>query len=202
MPTPAPEPPQESFRPTPLPEPAPDQPAAATPDGTPAEPSPRDELELPFDDAAAPPAESPMPPADEIPPQPAENAVEEAPAAPPQPPDTPEATEPAPELPPSEKPVDELDDLFNDSTQGSSGATNGVELARLKPRHWQDNTGRYSCQGRLVHIMPNAVRILKQNGKMSTVPLARLSQQDLRFVHAQADAAAARQAQSARAARL
>jgi hypothetical protein len=74
-------------------------------------------------------------------------------------------------------------------------------LASAELRTWVDNTGDYSCRGRLVRFMEGKVRILKDNGRTTTVPLARLSASDLEFVNRQASAheaeAAERVAESA-----
>jgi hypothetical protein len=61
-------------------------------------------------------------------------------------------------------------------------------LASSELRIWVDNTGKYSCRGRLVRFMDNQVRLLKENGRTSTVRLARLSTNDLQFVQRQASA--------------
>jgi hypothetical protein len=61
-------------------------------------------------------------------------------------------------------------------------------LASSEMRTWVDNTGRYSCQGRLVRFMDGYVRLVKDNGRMTTVPLYRLSANDLAFVNRQASA--------------
>ncbi len=56
-------------------------------------------------------------------------------------------------------------------------------------RLWTDNTGKYRVRGRLVVVGPTHVRILKENGKFTTVPYGRLSQADLAFVKRHANAA-------------
>lgn len=45
-------------------------------------------------------------------------------------------------------------------------------------RTWQDDTGRFSTEGRLVEIRAGSVRILKANGRHTTVPMERLSAGD------------------------
>ncbi len=50
-------------------------------------------------------------------------------------------------------------------------------------RTWQDDTGDYQVRGKLVKIMPDKVRLLKDTGKYTTVPMDRLSQADLEYVH-------------------
>jgi hypothetical protein len=66
-------------------------------------------------------------------------------------------------------------------------------LASDQLREWVDNTGRYSTRGRLIQFVDGAVRLLKENGRTTTVPLVRLSQNDLEFVHRQAGAQRATQ---------
>lgn len=61
-------------------------------------------------------------------------------------------------------------------------------LASSEMRRWVDNTGRYSVNGRLVKFMDGQVRLMKENGRTTTVPLYRLSAADLAFVHRQASA--------------
>jgi hypothetical protein len=61
-------------------------------------------------------------------------------------------------------------------------------LASNELRLWKDNTGKFSCQGRLVQFRNGHVRLMKDNGRTTTVPLARLSNRDLEFVNRQAAA--------------
>jgi hypothetical protein len=61
-------------------------------------------------------------------------------------------------------------------------------LASNEMRQWTDNTGSFSCRGRLVRFYEGQVRLLKENGRTTTVPLARLSTGDLEFVNRQASA--------------
>ena len=61
-------------------------------------------------------------------------------------------------------------------------------LASNEMRLWTDNTGNFSCRGRLVRFLDGQVRLLKDNGRTTTVPLARLSTGDLEFVQRQASA--------------
>ena len=61
-------------------------------------------------------------------------------------------------------------------------------LASDEMRQWTDNTGNFSCRGRLVRFYEGQVRLLKDNGRTTTVPLARLSTGDLEFVNRQASA--------------
>ena len=61
-------------------------------------------------------------------------------------------------------------------------------LSSVEYRHWVDNTGNFSCDGRMLQLVDGKVRILKATGRTTTVPLARLSQGDLDFVNRQASA--------------
>ncbi len=53
-------------------------------------------------------------------------------------------------------------------------------------RVWTDSTGKYQVRARLVEIADGKVRLLKESGRFTTVPLARLSTADLAFVRRQA----------------
>lgn len=53
---------------------------------------------------------------------------------------------------------------------------------RLPLRPWTDNSGQYRVQGRLVLILDGKVRLLKETGRTTTVPLDRLSASDLDYV--------------------
>jgi hypothetical protein len=66
--------------------------------------------------------------------------------------------------------ADAVDDLF-----GQSRTPAGMRV-------WTDNTGKYQTAGRLVVIAKTHVRLLKSNGRYSTVPLTRLSGSDLDYV--------------------
>lgn len=136
--------------------------------------------------ASSPPAAAPQAaPAGQTPEEKLEGLFDAAPAQ------TPPATEKAEE----KGSTDSLENLFNDTRQDRPAAqqqpaTGGLASRQL--RRWTDNTGRYSCQGRLLQTGRNAVRILKQNGHTTTVPLNRLSQLDMAFVRAEVLAAAER----------
>jgi hypothetical protein len=165
--------------------------------------------DAPADDLFGAPAESTTPAATEAPAatEPAAPAAEDdlfgAPAAEPESTSTPPTTEeaaPADDLfgppadetaPPAEAPAEEApatdteDDLFGDA--GSILRQPGG-FASLELRRWNDNTGRHSCRGRLLRMYDGKVQLLKDNGRTSTVPLARLSVEDLAFVNRQASA--------------
>lgn len=96
-----------------------------------------------------------------------------------------EETEEQPEEEPAEESSDEFDDLFGrlDAVLGEPG---GLESPQL--RLWVDNTGRFSCHGRMIRVLDGHVRLLKDNGRTTTVPFYRLSQPDLSFVQRQVSA--------------
>jgi len=52
----------------------------------------------------------------------------------------------------------------------------------LPLRQWTDNSGQYQVQGRLILIMDGKVRLLKETGRTTTVPLDRLSTADRAYV--------------------
>jgi hypothetical protein len=70
-------------------------------------------------------------------------------------------------------------------------------LASNEMRMWVDNTGSYSVNARLVRFSDGHVRLMKENGRMTTVPLSRLSERDLQFVNRQASAQKATTMQTA-----
>jgi hypothetical protein len=164
------------------------------------EPADSGDLDSLFDEPAATPAEEPELPA-ETPAAPAEDeaeiddlfsspAAEEStePAAPAEAVAPPEEAAPAEESAPAtgeENGEDSFEDLFNsiDSVLSEPGG-----LASTGLRRWVDNTGEFSCRGRLIDVRNGQVKLLKDNGRTSTVPLDRLSQADLQFVHRQASA--------------
>jgi hypothetical protein len=52
----------------------------------------------------------------------------------------------------------------------------------LVVRQWNDNTGYFSVNGRLVEVQDGKVRLLKDNGHTCTVPMRRLSPRDVEYV--------------------
>jgi hypothetical protein len=158
----------------------------------------------------------PMPPAkadapmDDLfgPAQPAEPATPaEEPATPPAtaPATTDDLFGPAPEKPaaPAEEPAEKSEekDAKSDDIFGVSPSVlrEAGGLASNEMRQWLDNTGNFSCQGRLISLIDGQVRLMKENGRTTTVPLARLSANDLRFVERQASAQQATVLQTAQA---
>ena len=49
-------------------------------------------------------------------------------------------------------------------------------------RIWTDNTGDFKINGRLIAILDGKVRILKETGRTTTVPVNRLSETDREYV--------------------
>ena len=87
--------------------------------------------------------------------------------------------------PPADEKKTEDDDLFG-KAQTILEMPGG--LASHSLRRWVDNTGEFSVRGRLVRVLDGKVQLLKNNGRTTTVPLARLSQADFQFVNRQASA--------------
>lgn len=52
-------------------------------------------------------------------------------------------------------------------------------------REWVDDTGLFRVRGQLVATFDGKVRILKETGRTTTVPLTRLSLADLQYVESQ-----------------
>ena len=73
--------------------------------------------------------------------------------------------------------VDDLDALFGVGAYTPDSEFNGAEY-----RLWVDNSGAYQIKGRLAVIYVDRVKLLKENGKFTTVPLSRLSDADFGYV--------------------
>jgi hypothetical protein len=71
-----------------------------------------------------------------------------------------------------------FDDLFKSTSLPSQPEFKGAEF-----RSWIDNTGSYEVKARLVMIYPDRVRLLKDNGKHTTVPFSRLCESDRDYVN-------------------
>jgi len=67
------------------------------------------------------------------------------------------------------------DDPFADPFQTSADG-------KLALRKWVDDSGTFRVQGRLILILEGKVRLLKETGRTTTVPLQRLSDADRRYV--------------------
>jgi hypothetical protein len=68
-------------------------------------------------------------------------------------------------------PADKLADLVPLDAQG-----------RLAIREWADSTGHFRVKGRLVLLLEGKVRLLKETGRTTTVPVERLSAADRAYV--------------------
>jgi SLA1 Homology Domain 1 (SHD1) protein len=55
---------------------------------------------------------------------------------------------------------------------------------RLPARLWTDNSGQFRVTGRLILILDGKVRLLKETGRTTTVPLDRLSSEDREYIDA------------------
>ena len=53
---------------------------------------------------------------------------------------------------------------------------------RLPVREWIDNSGQFRVKARLVLILQGKVRLLKETGRTTTVPMDRLSSSDREYV--------------------
>ena len=106
---------------------------------------------------------------------------------------TPEVT--APQAAESQEAVPTAQELFGKPTSRpmapakSQGEPEKVEFIDglfdgAANRTWKDNTGNFEIEGRLLVIFKDHVRLLKANGRTTTVPKRRLSQPDLYFVEA------------------
>lgn len=184
---PAPQPAPVDEPPAPI-EPAPEKPAPApVPEEpeTPAEPAPKKPAPKPaaenfFDEDGDEPDEKPV--SEDSPPtkkkDPAKEPIEDLF-------DEPEAEKPssdaAPE--PAEEPADEA------PSQEPTEKTEDDPFAALdanpeQVRRWIDSSGLHETIGRLVEVHPDRVRILKRNGRYTTVPMHRLSQHDQAYAKA------------------
>ena len=83
---------------------------------------------------------------------------------------------------------DSLDDLFGAPPAAEEAAEPAADpfgaAETLPTRLWTDNTGTFQVRGRLAVILETKIRILKDNGRYTTVPLRRLSDADQDYVEA------------------
>ncbi len=54
---------------------------------------------------------------------------------------------------------------------------------RLPVREWRDNSGSFNVKARLILILDGKVRLLKESGRTTTVPVERLSPADQTYLH-------------------
>ena len=94
--------------------------------------------------------------------------------------------DPSEEAPAEEETSEEEDDSLFGGFGMILREPGGIDSGEM--RTWVDNTGNFSCQGRIAQVMDGQVQLLKKNGRTSTVPFYRLSRTDLEFVHRQASA--------------
>ena len=83
---------------------------------------------------------------------------------------------------------DDLNDLFGTpaSEEAEDKATDqdpfGDLFKTTQSRTWRDNTGNFEVTAKLSAILPEGVRLLKDNGNFCTVPMRRLSEIDRQLV--------------------
>jgi hypothetical protein len=53
---------------------------------------------------------------------------------------------------------------------------------RLPNRQWRDDSGKFEVTARLILILDGKVRLLKETGRTTTVPLNRLSTADQAYI--------------------
>jgi hypothetical protein len=59
-------------------------------------------------------------------------------------------------------------------------------------RTWRDDTGEFEVRAKMVLLLDGKVRLLKDTGKFTTVPLGRLSPADLSYVRRHASSTLAK----------
>jgi hypothetical protein len=111
---------------------------------------------------------------------------------------------------PADEPVADDDAMLDESAANATSPTNeGVaaydvadaetsgdqsvrDVIAAKPseagamRLWTDNTGKFQVRARLVQVLDGKVRLEKESGRFTTVPMDRLSRPDLAFLRSQA----------------
>jgi hypothetical protein len=94
----------------------------------------------------------------------------------------------APAQPEQNNSVDDLDDLFGAQSAPAAPDTSRTtrpvaeQVRELPVRLWTDNTGYFQTVGRLVKVSNTHVRLLKDNGRYTTVPKYRLSEADMDYL--------------------
>ena len=139
-------------------------------------------------------ADSQTQPDEEMPAEPADDESgfddtempdEDSPDEPAAVPALPEEVEEAEEEMQDEPAASEEDSAIEDESVNASQFNSGIVLGGNQPvRRWIDNTGRHETIGRLVEVHGSSVRLLKSNGRYTTVPVERLSPHDQRYVEA------------------
>lgn len=75
-----------------------------------------------------------------------------------------------------------------------ASTTTAPTIDQTEMRTWQDDSGTFSTEGRLILITETFVRLLKPNGRTCTVPVERLSAEDAAYVSQVSKATQAKQA--------
>lgn len=96
--------------------------------------------------------------------------------------DEPEATEPAVENVPAAKESADEPPAEEKTEQAEDDPFAVLDTSPEPVRRWIDASGRHETIGRLVEVHPDRVRILKSNGRYTTVALERLSRHDQSYV--------------------
>jgi len=92
-------------------------------------------------------------------------------------------SEPAKEAEPDDE-DDPLEDLFSNTHYPDPLSIAGG-LESNVTRAWTDNTAKFRCEARLLGISQGKIALAQASGKISLVPLRRLSDRDLDFVYQQ-----------------
>ncbi len=118
-----------------------------------------------------------------------ENApVEQLTADDPAPADAVDAEEPAEQSAADEESMSDETAQATPSTPTDANGSNTVgaeardQAASSEMRVWTDSTGNFTVRARLVVVFDGHVRLQKETGRFTTVPLERLSKPDLAFV--------------------
>lgn len=183
----------------PIPEP---QPAASRPSSRPAEDNIFEEDKGGSSRETATTEEEARNPAMKEPSEPEISSDAETPPSPPtaKPADS-DSPFPLPEIPPPtlEEPVvpdpatpAPTEDRSDSDTEATSDDSPFSAIAPEPVRRWFDDSGSYDAVGQLVEVHPDRVRILKLNGRFTTVPISRLSAADQSYVTATGERLAAK----------
>jgi hypothetical protein len=97
-----------------------------------------------------------------------------------------DAAKPAAE--PEAEPAKKVEDLFGTppaepaKPKAAADPFSATSPRELPMRLWVDNTGSYQVRARLIVVMDGKVRLLKDSGRTTTVPMRRLSEADQQYV--------------------
>jgi SLA1 homology domain 1, SHD1 len=87
----------------------------------------------------------------------------------------------APISPPAAQPKAEVPLVVEPTRKVADPLAPGDD-GRLPLRHWIDNSGQFQVKARLISILDGRVRLLKETGRTTTVPVERLSAADQTYV--------------------